>query len=187
MLSPRLGDAIFDVVRPFLDRLPRDRWPTHDELTALTHGVTTERGKALRFVPQRSPGDASAAGRPYYERHIADTGEIETRPQSWHDLFNALQWAAFPDAKARINAQHAAILDAGGDEEARHRSPPRDALTLFDEGGVIVAASAPEVFRAIAAFDWKRLFLDQRAELARTASEDFYDLASYFRSRPRAL
>jgi len=68
-----------------------------------------------------------------------------------------------------INAQHAAIFEERGEEEAKRRSPERDALTLFDEGGVIVAASAPEVFRAIAAFDWKRLFWDQRAELARTA------------------
>src|SRR4051794_35940447 len=164
MLSPRLGDAMFDVVRPFLDRLPPDRWPTHAEVTALAEGVTTERGKALRFVPQRAPGDAAAAERPYYERHIADTGEIETRPENWHDLFNALQWAAFPKAKARINAQHAAILDEGGDEEARHRSPPRDALTLFDEGGLIVASSKPELFRLVAEFEWKALFWERRAD-----------------------
>lgn len=162
MLSPRLSGPIFDVVRPFLERLPKDRWPSHDELTALTDGVTTSRGKAVRFVP---PREATANDRRHYELRIAETGEVETRPENWHDLFNALQWAAFPKAKARINAQHVTILERGGEQEARHRSPARDALTLFDEGGVIVAASEPELFRLIDAFDWKTLFWQRRADV----------------------
>jgi hypothetical protein len=162
VLSPRLGDAIFDVVRPFLERLPGDRWPTHEELTRLAEGVTTGAGKPLRFVPPREAADED---RRYYERRIAQTGEVETRPQNWHDLFNALQWIAFPNAKARINEQHAAILDEGGEAEARQRSPARDALTLFDEGGVIVASSKPDLLRHITDFDWKALFWTRRAEL----------------------
>ena len=75
-------------------------------------------------------------------------GEVETRPENWHDLFNALAWIAFPQAKAAINAQHAAMLEEGGEEEARRRSPERDALTLFDEGGVVVASSSPALLRA---------------------------------------
>jgi hypothetical protein len=162
VLSPRLGDAIFDVVRPLLDRLPHDRWPTHGELTGLAGGITIGAGKPLRFVPPRTATDDD---RRYYERRIAETGEVETRPESWHDLFNALQWIAFPNAKARINAQHAAILDEGGEAEAKQRSPARDALTLFDEGGVIVASSKPDLLRHISGFDWKPLFWDRRAEV----------------------
>lgn len=165
MLSPRLGDAIFDAVRPFLDKLPRDRWPTHDELNALAGGVMTSRGMPVRFVSPRAPGDAAASQRPYYELHIAQSGEVETRPESWHDLFNALAWCAFPATKARINAQHVAILDEGGEQEARHRGPPRDALTLFDESGVIVASSAPDLFRLVADFEWKKLFWERRADV----------------------
>lgn len=164
--AARLEGPIFEHVRPLLARLPAGRWPTHAELDALAEGIVTSRGVPLRFVPPRGPGIDE---RRHYEIRIAETGEVETRPGSWHDLFNALQWIAFPQAKARINAQHAAMLAEGGDREAKNRSPERDALTLFDEGGVIVAASAPEVFRSIAAFEWKRLFWDQREELARTA------------------
>ena len=101
----------------------------------------------------------------YYELHIADTGEVETRPESWHDLFNALAWITYPQSKSRINAQHAAILEEGGDAEARNRGPERDALTLFDEGGVIVASRAPALMRLIVDFEWKELFWNRRAGL----------------------
>ena len=168
MLSPRLGDAIFDTLRPFLDKLPRDRWPTHEELTRLAEGVTTAGGMPVRFVEATpSPALPQGGGSKYthYEQRIAQTGEVPTRAENWHDLFNALQWIAFPRSKARINAQHAAILDEGGEEEARRRSPPRDALTLFDEGGVIVASSAPDLLRLVSDFEWKALFWERRADV----------------------
>jgi len=97
--------------------------------------------------------------------HIAQTGEVETRPNNWHDLFNALVWIMFPRAKATINAQHAAILEEGGEAEAKHRSPARDALTVFDEGGVIVATDDPALTQLIVDFEWKELFWRRRAEL----------------------
>src|SRR5205085_787218 len=130
-------------------RLPADRWPSKAQLTALAEGVTTGRGRPVRFVAPRERNDRE---RRYYELHIADTGEVETRA-NWHDLFNALAWIAYPRAKARINAQHAAILEEGGDAEARKRGPERDALTLFDEGGVVVASSSPALLRLIVAFE----------------------------------
>ena len=158
----RLGDAIFAPLAPALARLPTDRWPTLAELTALAEGIVTSRAKPLRFVAPREHTDRE---RRYYELHIADTGEVETRAGNWHDLFNALVWIAFPQAKARINAQHAAILEEGGDAEARNRGPARDALTLFDEGGVVVASRAPDLLRLVVEFEWKALFWHRRAEV----------------------
>ena len=158
----RLRVLIFSPLAPALARLPADRWPTPADLTDAAHGIATSRGQALRFVAPRGHTDRE---RRYYELHIADTGEVETRAENWHDLFNALAWLAFPRAKAAINAQHAAILEERGDSEARRRSPERDALTLFDEGGVIVASSAPELQRLIVDFAWKELFWHRRAEL----------------------
>ena len=157
----RLAAPIFAPLAPALARLPAGRWPTHAELTALAEGVETARGKALRFVKARERNERE---RRYYESHIAETGEVETR-ENWHDLFNALAWITYPRAKARINAQHAAILKEGGEEEARRRSPERDALTLFDEGGVIVAAASPALLRHIVDFEWKALFWERRAQL----------------------
>ena len=158
----RLAAPIFAPLAPVLARLPADRWPTHEELTALAAHVTTERGEPLRFV---RPRERSEAERRHYESHIAETGEVQTRPANWHDLFNALAWITYPRAKARINAQHAAILAEGGEAEARHRSPERDALTLFDEGGVIVASASASLLKLVVDFEWKELFWSRRVEL----------------------
>ena len=148
-----------------LARLDPDRWPTHEALTSIASRVQTSRGVPVRFVAPRGNG---VRERRNYELHIAETGEVETRPENWHDLFNALVWIAFPRAKAAINAQHAAILEERGDAEALRRSPERDALTVFDEGGVVVASSFPEAFRRIVDFEWKELFWHRRAELEAT-------------------
>ncbi len=161
----RLGDAIFAPLAPAIARLPADRWPRHADLCGLAAGLATSRSKPLRFVPPREHTDRE---RRYYELHVADTGEVETRADNWHDLFNALVWVTFPRAKAALNAQHAAILEERGEAEARHRGPERDALTLFDEGGVVVASTSPEVRELIEAFEWKALFWARRAELLAT-------------------
>lgn len=158
----RLRGPAFAPLAPALARLDPARWPSHEELTALAEGVATGRGIPLRFVLPRSRRDE---GRPTYELHIARSGEVETRPGNWHDLFNALCWIAWPRAKAAINAQHAAMLEEGGEAEARRRSPARDALTLFDEGGVVVASGSPELLRLIRDFEWKELFWRRRGEL----------------------
>jgi hypothetical protein len=164
LLLARLDSPIFDPLRPALARLPGHRWPTHGELTALAEGLATSRGKPLSFVPPRDNGDTE---RRHYELRIAETGEVETRAENWHDLFNALAWVTYPRTKAAINAQHAAILSERGDPEAKRRGPERDALTLFDEGGVIVATDDAALTRLIVDFQWKELFWRRRGELER--------------------
>jgi len=161
----RLRSPIFTPLAATIAALPAERWPTHAELTDAAKDAQTARGKRVRFV---KPRERSERERTHYELHINETGEVETRASSWHDLFNALVWIAFPRAKAAINAQHAAILEEGGEAEARRRSPERDALTLFDEGGVIVASRSPELLRLIVDFEWKELFWRRRAELERS-------------------
>ncbi len=158
----RLAAPTFAPLRPALERLPRDRWPTHEDLCEAARGLETAGGKALAFVPPRGALDSA---RRAYEVRIDATGEVETRPRNWHDLFNALAWIAFPRTKACLNRQHAAILQDGGGEEARRRGPERDALTLFDEGGVIVASSSPALLRLIVEHEWKELFWNRRADL----------------------
>lgn len=160
---PRFASPILAPLAFLLERLPADRWPVLDDLNALARGITTSRGQALRFVRARAPGDRD--DRKHYELHIAESGEVETRPENWHDLFNAMAWIAYPRTKSRINAQHVAIFEERGEAEARHRSPERDALTLFDEGGVAVASSDPAPFALIEDFRWKELFWERRAEL----------------------
>jgi hypothetical protein len=161
----RLELPSFAPLASSLSRLDATRWPTHEEVTALASRVVTSRGKPVRFVLPREHTDRE---RRYYELHIGSTGEIETRSANWHDLFNALVWIAFPRSKAVINEQHAAILEERGEAEAKRRSPERDALTVFDEGGVIVASSDPAMFQLIVDFEWKEIFWRRRAQLEAT-------------------
>jgi hypothetical protein len=160
----RLHAPMFSPLRPTIERLSRDRCPTHADLSNLARGIFTSRNKPLRFVMPREHTDHE---RRYYELHIAETGEVETRAENWHDLFNALAWLTYPRAKAAINAQHAAILEERGDAEAKRRGPERDSLTLFDEGGVVVVSTDTALFQLIVDFEWKTLFWHRRADLER--------------------
>ena len=90
-----------------------------------------------------------------YENHIYRQGEVSTRENSWHDLFNALIWCRFPALKVAMNAVHFRELDAGG--EGR-RGKQRDALTLFDESGIIVCSSNQTILDAMARRDWNHVF-----------------------------
>jgi len=123
------------IFAPFADaiaKLPRGRWPTHDDLTQAAADVVTSHGRRVRFAAPRAPGDRD---RRSYELRIAETGEIETRTQNWHDLFNALVWIAFPGTKAAINAQHAAILEPELRGRQRGHAPHR----LFQRKQIDVA------------------------------------------------
>ena len=110
----------------------------------------------MRFVPPR-PSD------PYYEIDVFETGRVSTRPESRHDLFNALAWLAFPRTKARLNALHAAEIP----REHGRRGRKRDLLTLLDEGGVIVECAEEELLALLRGFRWKELFWDNRARVLR--------------------
>jgi hypothetical protein len=119
-------------------------------------GVRTASGRPLRFV-------APAADDAYYEIRLFETGNVQTRPESLHDLFNALAWLAFPSTKARMNAMHAAEIP----RERGVRGRMRDLLTIFDEGGAIVCAP-PHLAELVRNFRWKELFWERREETARS-------------------
>jgi hypothetical protein len=143
---------VFDPVRPWLRKLPGERWPSRDDLNALARGLTTLSGHPLRFVPP-------ASADPYYEVHVSQTGRVQTREENWHDLFNALAWLAFPRTKARINAMHAEEIA----REAGVRGRKRDMLTLLDEGGAIVTSADSGLENLIREHRWKELFWEHRA------------------------
>ena len=75
-----------------------------------------------------------AAGQDGYEQRIFDTGEVVTRPNDWHDFFNALVWAVYPRTKTR----HECPIFSGGRRGGAETGAVRDALTQFDECGVVV-------------------------------------------------
>jgi Protein of unknown function (DUF3025) len=150
---------IYDPVRPALERLAREAdWPDEERLNLLAKELgtapRTAGGRPVRFVAP-CPGDAN------YELRVHASGEVPTRPRNWHDLFNALAWIAFPHTKAMLNARHAAQIP----REAGRRGPLRDLLTIFDEGGAIVAFSDPGLVELVRKFRWRELFWQRRARV----------------------
>lgn len=125
--------------------------------------VLNARGARLRAAPPRPRSRALEA---QYEARLFLEGELELRPRNWHDCFNALAWLAFPRAKAALNARHFEALKAQRAAGRPDRGPLQDTLTLFDEGGVVVAACDPELLALIRAFRWKTLFWHARDRLA---------------------
>jgi Protein of unknown function (DUF3025) len=156
--SADLSHPIYDPVRPALERLSCEPgWPAAERLNALARelGVAPRAasGRPVRFADPPA-GDA------HYELRVHASGEGATRPRNWHDLFNALVWIAFPRTKAALNARHAAQipLEGGG-----RRGPLRDLLTIFDEGGAIVAYCDAALLALIRDFRWRELFWERRA------------------------
>jgi Protein of unknown function (DUF3025) len=105
----------------------------------------------VRFVPQSSLPSGVA-----YEQFIFDTQQCPTR-DGLHDFFNALFWDKFPHTKARLNQLQAEQIAQLGSV----RGSVRDALTVFDENGALLIAP-PELWDALIAMDWQRLFVTLR-------------------------
>jgi hypothetical protein len=152
---------MLDPLRGWAATLPGDRWPTLAELQALfdAAGIANERGKALTLVPHEKR-------RGGYEARIYREGELQIRPNNWHDFLNALAWLAFPRTKAALNVRHYHEQSRQRTAGARNRGPVQDALTLFDEGGVIVAASDAGLLAMLEGFAWKDLFWVNRVRVS---------------------
>jgi hypothetical protein len=142
------------------------RWPRLADLQRLLDSRNppprNAGGTPLRVVPQRRRAVAFEDG---YEPRIYLKGELQVREGSWHDLFNVLVWLSFPLAKAALNERHYLALGAQRARGAGNRGPLQDALTLFDEGGVIVASSDDELLACLRDWRWKDLFWRNRARL----------------------
>ncbi len=151
-----LNHPIFDSVRPWLERLKDFSLESFNQ-QAEQSKICTEGGKPIRFVPPSSSD-------PYYEVHVFETGQVQTRPDNKHDLFNALAWLAFPKTKARINAMHAAEIPREQQHNSGRRGRLRDLLTIFDEGGAIAACDAG-VAELVRAARWSELFLERHRDL----------------------
>lgn len=140
--------------RNFLDALPDEAFPRAGSLNALLPpGTSSRNGAAIRFV---AAADLVCVN---YERHIYETGQVATRENNWHDLFNALVWCRLPLLKSTMNSLHFQHLDQA--REGR-RGRLRDALTLFDESGVIVFGSNIQALKALARHDWNGAFSAHR-------------------------
>ena len=100
------------------------------------HEALNDAGSPVRAVAQ----DAMPAGMAY-EQFIFETGCCPVR-EGLHDFFNGLCWIGLPRTKRALNALQAAeIAHKGG--VAGPRGPVRDAITVFDENGLLLDAPQP--------------------------------------------
>lgn len=152
-----------------------DSMPTLAELNAeaVRRHLVSGSGMPLSFV---LPDDRDDVG---YERRAFDNGEISTRPDNWHDAFNALIWLHFPQTKGEVNRTHIAALEALERKGVRERGPIRDALTQFDECGVIVSGTEPGLWQALCAHRWCEVFVARREELVATTRFVLFGHASH--------
>lgn len=107
----------------------------------------------VRFVPQQVLPAGTA-----YEQFIFVSGQCPVRP-GLHDFFNGLVWHAYPRTKAALNALQAQQIARDG--VGTRRGPVRDAITVFDENGALLAAPAP-LWQALRERAWRRLFVELR-------------------------
>jgi hypothetical protein len=161
----RLSKTLFDTDQPywqdylpFLKPLAGSEFPGCDQLNAgLPEGLSSDGGSPIRFVPSSKLDDTG------YEHRIYNTGQVSTRPGCWHDLFNALVWMRFPRIKTAMNALHYQALS---EQSGGSRGRLRDALTLFDECGVIVFSNQQNVLAALTERRWNDAFLVENFQSA---------------------
>ena len=162
------ASPLFDPLRQWLDLLPpRPDTQAVAEL-AQKFPIYTESGHRVSFVPPRQDGLV-------YECRIWESGEVATRQDNWHDFFNALVWMRFPKTKIAISAAHMRAMQVPGET----RNAVRDALTHFDECGMVVLSSQSLLLDLLREFRWKELFVEHRAEVIRCMRFIIFGHASY--------
>lgn len=162
------ASPLFDPLRPWLDRLPQRPDTQAVAELARQFPIHTENGQQVSFVPPQADGLV-------YECRIWENGEVETRPDNWHDFFNALVWLSFPRTKIAVSAAHMRAMQAPGEK----RTNERDILTHFDECGIVVLSSQPELLELLREFRWKELFVEHRSDVLRSMRFIIFGHATY--------
>lgn len=123
----------------------------------------------FQFVDQAELNEAFT-----YESFIQESKRIPTR-QNTHDFLNGLSWIKYPSTKSSMLALQAAEVEKReeqnridsnqntGDKRLQTgRGPVRDAITVFDENGVLLQADE-RLWSALEERDWQSLFIKHRA------------------------
>jgi hypothetical protein len=164
---------MFAPLQSVFARMDSCSFPGLTELNALLDEyvprIAVQSGLPLRFVPQEQRRRPFVA---QYEPRCYLKGEVQTRENNWHDLFNALVWMTFPKAKAIINARHYQAMVKAQNNETGSRGGGRDMLTLLDESGVLVVCADEELAGLLKEFKWKELFWQRREQVE--ANMGFY-------------
>jgi len=124
----------------------------------------------LRIVAQ----DAKAKSfEQTYLARIYQRGEIQTRLHNWHDLFQILSWRLFPRSKASLVRRHYVCAKQRWQQQQQgklapgRRSVEENALSLWDEGGLLLLCADQDFPALVRQFRWRELFLQRRDQLRR--------------------
>uniref|UniRef100_Q47IR6 Putative transmembrane protein n=1 Tax=Dechloromonas aromatica (strain RCB) TaxID=159087 RepID=Q47IR6_DECAR len=162
------ASPLFEPLQRWLERLPLRPDAQAVAQLAMQFPIHAENGQRIRFVPPQPDGLV-------YECRIWESGEVETRPDNWHDFFNALVWLSFPKTKIAVSAAHMRAMQAPGEK----RTNSRDVLTHFDECGIVVLSSRPELLDLLRGFCWKELFVERRTEVISSMRFVIFGHATY--------
>lgn len=124
---------------------------------------------SFQFIDQAELNEAFT-----YESFIHESKTIPTR-QNTHDFLNGLSWIKYPSTKSSMLALQAAEVEKR-EEQSRidshlntvdkrlqtGRGAVRDAITVFDENGVLLQADE-RLWSALEERDWQSLFIKHRA------------------------
>lgn len=160
---------LFDPIVPMLEELlSQEQWPSVEEMDDAFFGIENRFSSLADAIIKLVPQDEKAGS---FEQHYAPRiflkGEIQTREQNWHDFFQAATWACFPKTKVSINALHYPAAKNRHEQQLAKgsRTPLENALSQFDECGVIVYSTNEELLNNVRQFDWVELFWNQRQTL----------------------
>ncbi|MDH5379043.1 MAG: DUF3025 domain-containing protein [Gammaproteobacteria bacterium] len=161
-----LSPSLFLPVQKGLETLTQSsgkKWPTLDIYNQHPQTkIENHKGKEIIFVSQSDSFDTFEQ---QYEPRIYLSGEVQTRLENWHDLFQVLVWNIFPKTKAKLNALHYQQSIERKETQANNRDPLENAITLFDECGAVLLSDRIELLDLVRNFQWKELFWNRRQEL----------------------
>ncbi len=134
LLEDWRGRAVFPDARDYTELCEQQRKARAPELTPLSFQLAAKRSR--RDKRQRIVLDE------LYDGRIALHQCVPVLPQSYHDLLNALVFAAFPRSKRQLHRRQFEALrnwiPEGASRLPGKRTREQDSLTIFDEGGSVV-------------------------------------------------
>lgn len=158
---------VFSDVAGFLPWAEAEQWPTVESLNVTSENLKHAYAE-VSLVFEMQTADLVLDGM-HYEQRIFQRGQISTRENNWHDLFNAMMWLQYPRIKSALNARQWEDVQKNG---LKTRTPGQCAMTLFDEAGAFVVMP-DDMLECWKQHNWHGLFIDHaddwRSGLARVA------------------
>lgn len=150
-LSP-IFDSIKSVSHPFTKL---GQWPTLEQFSIEFQKQNTKNKNQISVLPV-AQGDTPENFEEQYESRIYLKGELQTRLENWHDLFNATAWLQFPKIKSALNSLH--FENSKTRVAGTNRSPLENAIALFDECGAVIVTDDEKYLDLIRKHEWKEVF-----------------------------